>query len=130
MHNSGKVSCCGRGGSWFKNCGGVSNTKRHHTWAEGIQACKTRIQFKAVIIGQQLKIVQQKGIDSSQGAVKANYKPGIVVTKTFAVKSVNTSIPMSDILSIVPSTYMSDNVYITIPARTLTKRTSVNALIR
>merc|ERR1719305_1436371 len=38
---SDKISCCGRGGSWFKNCGGIGNIKLHHTWYEGIQACKT-----------------------------------------------------------------------------------------
>merc|ERR1719201_3088543 len=34
---SGKSSCCGRGGSWFRNCGSVENAKLVHTWYEGIQ---------------------------------------------------------------------------------------------
>ena len=38
---SGKRSCCARGGSWFKNCGDAGDTKVDHTWAEGIQACKS-----------------------------------------------------------------------------------------
>ena len=37
---SGKVSCCARGGSWFRKCGGDdSDTNFEHTWIEGIQAC-------------------------------------------------------------------------------------------
>ena len=38
---AGKLSCCARGGAWFKNCGDVGETDFEHTWAEGIQACKT-----------------------------------------------------------------------------------------
>ena len=37
---TGKRSCCGRGGAWFKNCGDARNTLFDHTWSEGIQACK------------------------------------------------------------------------------------------
>merc|ERR1712032_1428143 len=50
---SGKSSCCGRGGSWFKNCGGAGNTKLRHTWYQGIQACKARTRSKSSI-GQQV----------------------------------------------------------------------------
>ena len=45
---SGKSSCCGRGGSWFGNCGSADNTKVEHRWYEGLEACKTRTQLKAV----------------------------------------------------------------------------------
>ena len=55
---SGKSSCCGRGGSWFGNCGSTGDTKVDHTWYEGLQACKARTQSKTVI-GQQLNGVQQ-----------------------------------------------------------------------
>ena len=47
---SGKPSCCGRGGSWFRNCGGAGNAKLDHTWQEGIRACKTRARFKRSIV--------------------------------------------------------------------------------
>ena len=40
IKKSGKLSCCARGGAWFKNCGDVGDTTFDHTWAEGIQACK------------------------------------------------------------------------------------------
>ena len=39
---SGKRSCCARGGSWFKNCGDAGDSNAGHTWVEGIQACKCK----------------------------------------------------------------------------------------
>ena len=36
---SGKLSCCARGGAWFKKCGDIGDIKFDHTWAEGMQAC-------------------------------------------------------------------------------------------
>ena len=37
---SGKRSCCSRGGTWYRNCGDVGNSKFEHTWSEGIQVCE------------------------------------------------------------------------------------------
>ena len=37
MQKSGKVSCCGRAGSWFGHC--RSDAERDHTWQEGVDAC-------------------------------------------------------------------------------------------
>ena len=34
-----KLSCCGRGGTWFKDCGTTGDASYGHTWSEGIQAC-------------------------------------------------------------------------------------------
>ena len=39
---SGKLSCCARGGAWFKNCGDAGDTHVDHTWVEGIHVCKRR----------------------------------------------------------------------------------------
>ena len=124
---SGQVSCCGRGGSWFKSCGGDGNTKLQHTWYEGIQACKSRSQSKTVI-GQQLNGAQQKGTGSSHRAGRASYKAVIAATKT-AFTLVNTSTPMSDSTSIVTSTYTSDNVPIATSAHTLMTNTATNILM-
>merc|ERR1712032_381854 len=55
----GKRSCCGRGGSWFRNCGSAGNTNVDHTWYEGIQVCKARTQAKTVI-SHKLNAGQQK----------------------------------------------------------------------
>ena len=122
---SGKTSCCGRGGSWFKSCGGDGNTKLQHTWYEGIQACKARSQFKAVI-GQQLNGAQQKGTGSSQRVGRASYKE--VIAKT-AFTLVNTSTPMPDSTLIVTSTYTSENVPIATSAHTLMTNTATNILM-
>ena len=121
---SGKMSCCGRGGSWFKNCGGAGNTKLHHTWYEGIQACKARSQSKTVI-GQQLNVAQQKGTDSSQGVGMANYKSVIAAIKT-SVTSVNTSTLKSETTSIVTSADTPDSVSITTSDHMLMTNTSTN----
>ena len=32
-----------RGGDWFKNCGNPGDSKFDHTWAEGIDACKSKL---------------------------------------------------------------------------------------
>ena len=112
---SGESSCCGRGGSWFKNCGGVGNAKLHHTWYEGIQACKARSQSMTVV-DEQLNGAQPKDIDSSQATV-VNGKTVTAATKTFVFASVNTSSrSMFDTKSIVTTTYTSDKVLTTTPA--------------
>merc|ERR1711939_140290 len=91
---SGILSCCGRGGSWFKNCGGSGNTKLRHTWHEGMQACKTRSQSKTNI-GNQVNVVQQKDTRSAHGAHMTSGKAVIAATKTFVfTSSVDTSTPM------------------------------------
>ena len=89
------MSCCGRGGSWFKSCGGIGDTKLRHTWYEGIQACKARSQSKTVI-GNQLNGAHQEDTDSSEGTNMDHYKGVIAATRTFALTSVNTSPSMSE----------------------------------
>ena len=92
---SGKPSCCGRGGSWFKNCGGGGNTKYPHTWYGGIQACRARSQSKRVM-DKQLNAAQQKEAGSSQGAGMDTHKAVTMATKTFTFTSVNSSARMSE----------------------------------
>ena len=36
----GALSCCGKGGSWFKKCGRADNPKFKHTWSDGTKACE------------------------------------------------------------------------------------------
>ena len=43
IKESGKRSCCARGGAWFKNCGDAGDAQFDHTWAEGIQACNGKL---------------------------------------------------------------------------------------
>ena len=63
---SGKTSCCGHGGTWFRNCGSVGSAKLDHTWVEGIQACKARSRSKRGI-DQQRNSVYHNSIDYSNG---------------------------------------------------------------
>ena len=121
---SGKSSCCGRGGSWFRNCGSVGNAKLRHTWYEGIHACKPHTRESKTVIAR------QKGIRSSHGAHMAKYQAdNAVTTKTFAFTSVNTSAPMSDTTPIIMSAYTPGNRAITVMVRTLMANTSTKVLM-
>ena len=122
---SGTLSCCGRGGSWFKLCGVGSNAKLQHTWYEGMQACKARLKSKTAT-GHQVNIVQQKGTDSSQSAGMASYKAVIAASKTFSSFSINNSTRTSGRKSIITSNNMSGNVSITTSVRTLMTENSYN----
>ena len=125
---SGKMSCCGRGGSWFNNCGGAGNIKLHHMWSEGIQACTARTQSKTVI-GQRLGVAQQRGIYPSKGVGMTKYKAVIALTKTPTFTQGNTSTPSPDTLLIVKSTSLADNVSTRTSASTsMTTRGYVNLL--
>ena len=84
------MSCCGRGGAWFKNCGGIGSAKLQHTWYEGIQACEARPQSKTVT-GEEVGGVRQKGIDSSLSAGVANGQSVAEASNRFASTPVNTS---------------------------------------
>ena len=106
ISKSGKMSCCGRGGSWFNICGGAGNRKLHHTWSEGIQACNARSQSKTGI-GEELNVGRQQVNDVSQGSAV------ITAANTFALASVNTSTLISDAASTGRSTYARDSVSIT-----------------
>ena len=98
---SGKMSCCGRGGSWFKNCGGAGNgnTRLHHTWYEGIQSCTARTQSRTAD-GQQGNAAQRKRIGYFYGADKANSTGLITAAKSFTFSPANifilTSIPATE----------------------------------
>ena len=41
MSSKGGLTCCGKGGSWFKNCGPAGDPKFDHTWSDGAKACAT-----------------------------------------------------------------------------------------
>ena len=125
---SGKSSCCGRGGSWFKSCGGTGKANLHHTWYAGIQVCKSRLKSKTVV-GQKLNVAQQKDIGSSHGAAMTNDRSVIANTRTFVFMPVATSIPIPDIAPIVTSTYTPSNVSITTPALTLMANTLANTFL-
>ena len=74
MEKSGKNSCCGRGGSWFRNCGSAGNMQLRHTWYEGIRVCKTRAQSKRAS-GRQSNAAQRlhssNGVDTGKSKTVA-----------------------------------------------------------
>ena len=88
MGNSGKASCCGRGGSWFGKCGSVGNANLDHTWDEGIRACKAR-QFQAAV-GQQLRDSRQKTPASANHVSRGMHnKEGFVAARFYAPTTIN-----------------------------------------
>ena len=110
MGKLGRRSCCGRDGSWFKNCG---SAKFDHTWYEGIQACKASLEQSQLDLSQPgLNPAEQKRNHSS------NYV-GIIKSKV--------------VITAALSKFMSANVPTRIPdAKSIITpaRTRVNALIR
>ena len=91
MKNSARPSCCGQGGSWFGNCGGVGNTNHGHTWHEGIQACKARQSQAAV--GQQLHRASQPKSDPTfvNSSISVDTKEVIVTAHILASTRSDTS---------------------------------------
>ena len=102
---SGKRSCCGRGGSWYRNCGSAGNTKRRHTWYEGMQTCKAREQLKT-ISGQESNAAQHA--NSSNDIYTTNSKTVVTAAKTFTLTSSNTLTPMSSLLGLLLIVYILD----------------------
>jgi len=60
VKKSRKKSCCGRGGSWFRNCGSAGNKKFGHTWFEGIQVCKNQWSKRSAAASYQLMNAAEK----------------------------------------------------------------------
>ena len=83
---SGKMSCCGQGGSWFGNCGSASDTNADHTWHEGLQACKGRPHFS-----QELTKAEEQRNGSPNGDSSVNSK--VVVTAVKPHASTSASVP-------------------------------------
>ena len=48
LKHSGKLSCCSRGGTWFRNCGDAGDSKFDHTWSEGMEACKRKSKANSI----------------------------------------------------------------------------------
>ena len=81
---SGRSSCCGRGGSWFRNCGSAGNMKLQHTWRAGIQACEARPQESKAVPSR------HQGVGAPSVAAMASYNGAEA-----ALTAANTSTLMS-----------------------------------
>ena len=91
ISKSAKISCCGRGGSWFRNCGSVGNAKLDHTWHEGIRVCKARARATKPS-GQQPNAAQQ--LNSSHVYGTRNSKAVITAATKRTFTPVNISARM------------------------------------
>ena len=101
---SGKMSCCGRGGSWFRNCGGIGNTQLHHTWYEGIQACRRWMRSKTSVVqrlndGEKFKDFLNGAGMANSTVVTAPERSITESTNTFAHTATSTS------MSLIPPAY-------------------------
>ena len=79
IKKSGKLSCCGRGGSWFGTCGSAGNANLVHTWYEGVWACKAQFQ---IAVGQQLRAFRAKSNGFSDDPEMVVYSKAIVLANT------------------------------------------------
>ena len=122
IKKSGKLSCCGRGGSWFKKCGGAGNAKLEHTWHEGIQACNARSQSKAVI-AKEPNSAHQKDTDPFQGVGNTKYKVVIVKATKMPINN------PTEMLDTMPIGTSPETVSIAMPARALVSNTRTNELM-
>ena len=112
ISQSGKSTCCGRGGSWFGNCGGsAGNVRLGHTWSEGVQACKAR-DFRLVVDQH------QHASDPKSNTTSDEDKAVIVTPNIFTSASANTLTPM---LGMAPTTAPTNT---SIPTSTYNASTS------
>ena len=87
IKKSGMSSCCGRGGSWFGNCGGAGDTKFDHTWDQGLQACQVHTRAK-IVIDKQLRNPQYQSNVSDDAVAHSSFHPVVTVAKRLAFTSV------------------------------------------
>ena len=111
IKKSGKLSCCGRGGSWFGNCGSAGNSKLGHTWHEGIWACKTT-QFQAAVAQQLHASHKRTNASTDDASMGMESKAVIVAAHMFASTPANTS------TSLLGATPLPDSKSIIKPDRT------------
>ena len=132
MKNSGKRSCCGRGGAWFGKCGGAGDANLGHSWYEGIQACKAR-QFKVAVV-HQVHASKPNNDDASPdpASMVARSKEVIATAHELTSTAVSTSKPMTVSSPITVSTNISmispDHTFVMYDAGTTTSRatTAIN----
>ena len=91
---SGAMSCCGRGGSWFGNCASAGHTKVHHTWQEGIRACKDR-QFQSVVDHPIYASQTKRNASSGNARMDIDLRSVVMTVHkvTYAVPKKPTSVP-------------------------------------
>ena len=86
--NTGKRSCCVRGGSWFDKCG-TADDNFEHTWVEGMQACDlfangevgAQVMMRHESISQETVVISSAGIGAGDyvKAVQLSFFTAVVV---------------------------------------------------
>ena len=109
IQKSGRMSCCGYGGSWFGNCGSARNARFGHTWSEGVWICKTRQSQAAV--GQQLQAAKSLN-DASNDDVSIDINFHVVMSATHVSVLTPTSILTAMPGTTTASTIESDHKFI------------------
>ena len=124
---SGIMSCCGRGGAWFKKCGGSSNgnTRPRYTWYEGIQSCTARTK-SITAVGQQGNAAQQKAVLYFYGVNKVNSDRFTPPTNSFTFSFAN--MPSSIAVS-KPFTITSNGRLVSKPAVYTTYKTHSKPIV-
>ena len=122
---SSKLSCCGRGGSWFGNCGAAGKAKLRYKWSDGIQACKAQSQSK-VVIGQELHGAQDESNPSSDDTDESKSRASIAAPNATIISShtnmsmpAPTAPPVNAPITAVARTFMTTtptDVLMTVPA--------------
>ena len=112
IKKSGRMSCCGRGGSWFGNCGNTGSAILGRTWHEGIRVCQAR-QFQAVK-GQQLNAAQSKpNASSDDDSSDMDSEAVTVIAHMFVTAPDNTTTPLLGTASIAAFTNTSIAIMMT-----------------
>ena len=93
VRKSGKLSCCGRGGSWFGDCGTTVTADIGHTWYEGIHACKARQSRAAVavnvsIITPALEVTADNTVTTTKGITATTGKITHMIEKNMPIQKV------------------------------------------
>ena len=91
IKKSGKRSCCGRGGSWFGNCGAAGKVKLSHKWSDGLEACITRSRSKKVVSNGQQPHAAPKESNHSYKHTDWAKSQVVITRKTFTSELVSTS---------------------------------------
>ena len=92
MKKSGKLSCCGRGGSWFGDCGSARNANFGHTWYEGIRSCEARPLDETAVV-QQLNASQMYTASDDDTSMNFAGSTSIILKSTTPPSAIKEIIP-------------------------------------
>ena len=95
LQKSGKLSCCGRGGSWSGRCGKTGNTNFGHTWYQGIQVCKSyqlQLEVRQQVYAQRKSDFSDNDASDTMSMLMPGARPISAPANTSIITSDRTSI--------------------------------------